>query len=136
MGGCNSDIDRWHSIAIACPFVSRSHPANMKRRVIKLTVLCLLLFFYRISRLARPHPATTEKSARSKTYGIATWSVFCRCGSCTGSCTGSCSEQLQLVRDKEKGTGSRSAGHAAWGGIQGLAKGGRGQSGEGEGPYA
>jgi hypothetical protein len=30
MGGRNSDIDRRHSIAIACPFVSRSNPANMK----------------------------------------------------------------------------------------------------------
>jgi hypothetical protein len=42
MGGCNSDIDRRHSIAIACPFVSRSNPADMKRRVIKLTAQCLL----------------------------------------------------------------------------------------------
>ena len=43
MGGCNSDIDRRHSIAIACPFVSRSNPADMKRRVIKLTAQVVLI---------------------------------------------------------------------------------------------
>jgi hypothetical protein len=42
MGGCNRDVDRRHSIAIACPFVSRSNFADMKRRVINLTAQCLL----------------------------------------------------------------------------------------------
>jgi hypothetical protein len=44
-GAMHSDIDRRHSIAIACPFVSRSNPADMKRRVIKPAALWLLLFF-------------------------------------------------------------------------------------------
>jgi hypothetical protein len=32
MSGSNRDIDRRHSIAIACPFVSRSNPTDVKRR--------------------------------------------------------------------------------------------------------
>jgi hypothetical protein len=57
MGGCNSDIDRRHSIAIACPFVSRSNPADMKRRVIKLTAQCLL-------QVAQPDFASRAPSSR------------------------------------------------------------------------
>jgi hypothetical protein len=32
MGVCNIDIDRRHSIAIACRIVSRSNPADMKSK--------------------------------------------------------------------------------------------------------
>jgi hypothetical protein len=64
--------------------------------VLKLTTVLLMT-----GVCADAPPPTTEKSAQPKTYGIATWSFFGRCGSCTGSCTGSCSEEAFRGLPKE-----------------------------------
>jgi hypothetical protein len=59
MGGCNIDIDRRHSIAIACPFVSRVAIGSCRYEKAGYKAsgsLIIASFFYRISRLAPPHP--------------------------------------------------------------------------------
>ena len=63
MSGSNRDIDRRHSIAIACPFVSRSNPTDVKRRgLYGVDGTALIIFFpqgdfaprSRLARASRP----------------------------------------------------------------------------------
>ena len=94
--------------------------------------------------------STTEKSAHSKTHGIATWSFFGRCGVALGVALGvvlgprphtgeRAAGATATGKGKGKGTPRASAsgsgiarpatGHGPWAymGIEGLAKRGRGQ---------